>query len=314
MERTNIHELREIYLLNNKSARKGKKLVDKYLRNGHEQELRYLLRHHTEEGISNDETWLRDHVDYFLEYFSILGLALATGYIDKHDITEVKDDVLRYLNHPDIKRYYYRHYKLEYPQLLLESVQRNYYFSLADKSSITEIQFDAFHALNQSLDNDDVNQFLWFLDGGVNSNSDIDDLKEVLLDLPRAMEMAGKNKKHALNQSVRGFFEYLVFLQEFEELLNSIEDKNIRAAYWYYHIYWFRKIKVRLRSVIRDWHKGLSDYARSLGNPENEEQKSGVIASIEESEQEYLRLFNNVVLNDDYKNSFEAEVANWRRI
>ena len=163
MSYSKTKDLRSLFLENNKQAMSGKRIIDRYLRQN--RNLSHLLRHHNELGIDNDETWLRDDVDYFLEYFSILSLGHITGYLTLNDLNENRDEIYYYLSLIPVKNYYYRHYPLELPQILLEVIEQNRPFTNQSRRfQKSELLFHQFHGLNQKIDNEDVNQFLWFLD------------------------------------------------------------------------------------------------------------------------------------------------------
>ena len=295
----------------------GKKLIDTYLKKNDAEGLQYLLRHHDEATISNNETWRRDEVDYFLEYFSILGLAQFAGFLSKHDLEELNVEIAYYLGNVAVKRYYYVNYPLLFPQILLEAVLTNNYFEEFSKAESVTKQFETFHLLNQTIDNEDVNQFLWFLDGGYNGGKDIDDLKEVLQQPSLVFEMMKQTSHSALHQSVRGFFEYLVFLERFKQFLDELNNSVLKASYWYYHEYWFKKIKVRLKSTINKWHNGLLRLTNEfkLMSQLNETAikiKGKIIKNVEGSRNDYLKLLEEIVFTDVYKKDFESFIEEWR--
>jgi hypothetical protein len=177
MTYSKLTDLRDIFLLNNQLAIAGKKRIDHYLTKNDAEGLAHLLRHHTEEEIEDAETWHRDEVDYFLEYFSILSLGHITGYLSYNDLEEAKVDVAFYLGNAAIKRYYYVNYPLLLPQFLLETILEERPLTNLKKNKKRDLLFHQFHTLNQTIDNNDVNQFLWFMDGGINDGMDVDDLR-----------------------------------------------------------------------------------------------------------------------------------------
>ena len=100
-------------------------------------------------------------------------------------------------------------------QIALESILSGSYFPEFSNIDLSTKKFETFQQLNQAIDDDDVNQFLWFLDGGVNGGKDIDDLKKILQRPSLVFKMMEQKSNSALHQSARGFFEYLIFLERF---------------------------------------------------------------------------------------------------
>jgi hypothetical protein len=300
-----IQDLRNVFLETNEQASDGKKVIDKYLKKN---ALDHLLRHHDEEDIEDDETWLRDDVDYFLEYFSFLSLAHITGYLRLVDLHDEKEEINYYLSLEPLRLYYYEYYEVELPQVLREVLLYGREFApRKERSQEDELLFHRFHALNQRIDNDDVNQFLWFLDGGRVNGYGIDDLQDALRKTKRCFKIRNQKKNNALRQSVRGFFLYLDFLLAFEQFLNAVADTLDKAAYWVYHGYWFRKIRGELRSSIKLFFDGLAHFLKKADQGPEE------IKKMRMSERIYLATIKKIVFADEYEEYFADYTSKWRK-
>lgn len=305
MKYSKIADLREIFLENNGKAHSGKSIIDFYI--DKDKNLKYLLRYHSEGTITNKETWLRDNVDYFLEYFSILGLAHVTGFLSLSELQESKDEILHYLNIRPVKKYFYENYPLILPQVVLEAIENNVSFLAGSYSSIQRQRyFFQFHALNQSIDNEDVNQFLWFLDNGISNGYDIDDLKNILKDTQLCFDT--RKKKNPLGQSIRGFFMYLDFIQQFDLFLSRQKNPLDRSAYWMYHAYWLKRINKQLRSAINKFFNGLEEYT-----PLNTDVDAKTeFDQINTSRTMYLDIIDRIVHNNNYEVYFLNLLNDWR--
>jgi hypothetical protein len=252
-----VSDFKSLFLYSSTSALQGKKIIDSFLFKNDVAGFTYLLRHHEEESIDDDETFSRDHVDYFIEYFSLISIAVLTGYLTKNDLQVLRPEITYYLGNAPLKRYYYKNYPLILPQILLEIVlNENFTYAETTEQSDTFLRF---HALNQTIDNDDVNQFLWFLDGGENDGYDIDDLTKTLKNFSNTTALLQKNEKDALSQSVRGFLDYISFIESFSTFLYGVDNPLHQSAFWYHHEYWFNKIKLKLKSILIKFTKGIQN-------------------------------------------------------
>lgn len=306
MKYTKARDFRQAYLTSNKLAMGGKRLVDTMKKTGSIKKLAHLLRHHLEEPINNDETWNRDKVDYLLEYFSMMCLAWITGYLKKEDIEELRKECLNYLGEAAIYRYYSEHYILLLPQLLYHSLRDNIDLSIDSGSGAVD-EFLEFHQLNQTIDNDDTNQFLWFLDGGRNDGFRLKDIRDVLRNPDAVFDMLQEeNKDDALHECVRGFFDYLQFADQLDLFLRKTSNPLHRSAYWYYHEYWFSKIGKKLMDAVENFFEGI---------PRNDIDGNLRRADIKAMD-EYRADLQGLVFNKEEKLRFETYFRNrmggWR--
>lgn len=305
MSYSKVEDLRNLYLESNKHALAGKKTLDQL--SFRKQELKRLLRHHNEELISDRETWLRDDIDYFLEYFSILSLAHISGYISLNDLDEYKGEILLYLEISPLKKYFYRHYPLELPQVLAEVLISGVPFTgQKRRNKKSELIFHQFHSLNQKIENEDVNQFLWFLDGGVNDNFDIEDLRKTLGNTGLCFKIRNQRRNNALRQSVRGFFIYLEFLKDFQLFLKLVPGVLEKSAYWMYHAYWFRKIHRRLSGAIKSFFAGVEQYLRMQSDTNSSIRNWKLAVGY------YEEILNDLIYDNQYYQVFDTYMRRWR--
>jgi hypothetical protein len=312
MAYSKFNDLKSAFLTGNKQAMEGIKIIDRLLAKNDDEGLSYLLRHHNEKTISDEETWTRDGVDYFIEYFSIISLAHITGYLSYDDLKEASTEVAYYLGNAAVKRYYYKNYPLLLPQVLLEVVLEKKPFTKAVNTETSEMFFHQFLALNQTIDNEDVNQFLWFMDGGVNDNYNAMDLSKVLQSPNELQNVLRSKSRNALHQAVRGFLSYLMFLDSFDYLLQSVEDEPHKSTFWYYHQYWFLRINQRLRSAILSFHHGLTRFAVTQ-DPGQRDEATIALIGIETSKAQLNNVLNRVVFSDSLGVALEREVKVWRQ-
>lgn len=313
MEYSTAKDLREIYLISNAKAKRGKATLDKYFKTKDDEGLEKILRYHHPIGITNEETWIRDEIDYLLEYFSILGLATIVGYVSIGEISKLNQEIEKYLGNKFVKLYYGTHYPLIFPRILLEATVKGKYFkkSRTGRSSVNA-QFQNFHALNQLIENEDVNQFLWFLDGGKNDGYNIDDLKRVLENTTELFRYAHKKGKDALSQSVRGFVAYMGFLEKFERFIKSVKNKDDQAAYWTYHAYWFLKIRTRLKSSIFVFHRGMQKFTEK-NNILTGTNKKTALNDIHYSKVKYDKMLEDFLFTKSYEQLFLTRISKWKK-
>lgn len=309
MKYSKLADIRNLFLVNNSAASNGKAIIDRY--NSEKQSnLKKLLRHHSEEEIYENETYKRDNVDYFLEYFSVIALGHITGYITLEELQEDRQEIIYYLNLSPLKKYYYEYYPLILPQILLETLMHNRSFRKFAKTPASdqkEITFHQFHVLNQTIDNDDVNQLLWFLDNGESYNYNLYDLKKALNNTKKCFKQ--RSREHALGQSIRGFFFYLDFLQQFDLFLKRKVTGLDRSAYWIYHSYWFSRVNKELRSSIHKFFNGLEIYISSVEDVRMHQS----VARVNASRKLYIDILERVVYNTKYHDSFLIYLNKWRK-
>jgi hypothetical protein len=304
MSYSKLSDLRNVFLEGNKKAFNGKKHIDQLI--GSHKKLSHLLRNHNDEPIYGKEIEKRDDIDYFLEYFSILSLGHITGYLRMEDLVEDRDEIMYYLGNEPLKAYYYDYYPLELPQILFEVLTKGEPFRKGRRTANGENLFFQFHALNQTIDNDEVNQFLWFLDNGYTDRYNVRDLKELLGDTKKCFKK--RNEDSVLGQAISGFFMYLDFLELLDQFLKKPGNTSYKAAYWTYHAYWLSRIDKQLRASLNRFFNGLEDFLSGKEHVSRQQAES----SISISRKKYNAILDRLIYDHNYQAQFRASLDKWR--
>jgi hypothetical protein len=230
-----------------KSARRGKKMILKFDLDGAGDKARWLLRHHRERKIKNRETWLRDDIDYLLSYYSILEIAITAGVVAFHPDDPLFEAALQCLDYPPLRSYYKKHYPLMLPDRLLSRKRASVGETLKYRSrnateAIRQKQLlSAFLPLTADFENDDdLESFLWILDGGVRGNWDYGRLEKILKRPKEAaallMKSGGSNGRHV----IRGMIKFIEFAVSLDKILDEAKDfPNLQEEMYLYYSYWF---------------------------------------------------------------------------
>lgn len=304
MSYSKLSDLRNVFLEGNQQALRGKRHIDKL--NGKQHKLAQLLRSHDDEPIYEDETYLRDDIDYFLEYFSILSLGHITGYLSLKVLEEDRAEILYYLGLEPLKAYYYEHYPLELPQILFEVLSEGRPFKKGRHTANSDNLFFQFNALNQTIDNDEVNQFLWFLDNGYTDNYNVRDLKNLLSDTKKCFKKRTENS--VLGQAISGFFMYLDFLELLDQFLKKPGNNSYRATYWTYHAYWLSRIDKQLRASLNRFFNGMEAFLSGKEHVSRQQAES----SIRISRKKYDAILDRLIYDHNYQDQFQASLDKWR--
>src|SRR5438552_2461905 len=78
-------------------------------------ERKWVLRHHDEENITDEETWLRDYFDNLLGFYSIVEIAVTIGFVSDLPMSFRKRH-LPVLCDAAVRRYYELNYQLDLPR------------------------------------------------------------------------------------------------------------------------------------------------------------------------------------------------------
>jgi hypothetical protein len=234
---------REFYI--QRTAPKATELI----RTQKKSDLAWLLRHHRERGITVDESWKRDYFDYLLAYYSILEIALLLGFVDQVPLAD-REQALKELNHPAVKKYYEENYPLELPTRLRKRISNGKPLKIEDRDGKLTAIFLEYTALTAYFETDpDMETFLWFLDGGGRGEYRYQNLLEVLNSselLVRSM-MRSPEEKTELDASVEGFGKFLGFCVQLDNLLIASEpSKPFQSALFQYYAYWFQRLRKKV--------------------------------------------------------------------
>lgn len=221
-----------------------------------QQKLKWLLRHHDERRIRNRETWERDEIDELLHFYSVMEVAALLELIPSPLPTDLRRMALRHLSQPAVNKYYVMNYPLVLPQLFL--LRAAGFMNLTDGSE--GASFPAFVRLLQ-LDatihggDEDVDIFLWFLDGGAIEGFDIEDTIRKFKSAKKFFRSLTKRRKHMTiaDSSVRGCVLFLNFCREIDSFLSSGDiSPLLRFESWHLYDYWFSNLQAMVGDRISD--------------------------------------------------------------
>lgn len=191
----------------------------------------------------------RDDIDFLLSYYSILELACRTGYIAATPPKAITQRALIHLQEPNVRRYYERYYPLLLPQAFRERL------TTTDNPPPVPCEqlFEEFLTVNALRDDPDVEQFLWFVDDGTDTEEGEEyGLSDALLVLrkPKRLVKAMTTPRDAADFALRGMMRFLRFSRELYAFLEHVENPVMRSAFWHYHAYWFLQIGGQVLGVM----------------------------------------------------------------
>ncbi|NOT30713.1 MAG: hypothetical protein HOP15_09735, partial [Planctomycetes bacterium] len=156
-----------------------------------------------------------------------------------------------------VREYYESSYVLALPVALLRRLEGKPFAaagSLEDAGSFPDF-LDITHPIEND---DDLESFLWLLDGGARYDEDeegwvdIDSARDVFADQERFLEVVGSRSRAPLASSVRGFGKFVEFCRSLDRMLRRRElPLLLRAYYWHYHEYWFGQLAHHLKREVR---------------------------------------------------------------
>src|SRR5258708_16818909 len=232
-----------------KAARKGKvKLLNLKSKKQDDEAFR-LLRHHDEEEISDEETWLRDDIDYLLSYYAILQVGITAGVLDFQPYDPLFESASELLNYPPLVRYFTKSYPLELPDRMrarFEAPDDREHLSPEQPKSSTSIQrkglFSAFLPLTSLLEQDsDMEAFLWLLDGGWRGRWHYERLEKVLRHPKEAATLLMDKRPDPLGFRVmQGAMKFIEFSVALDILLEQASEfPGLQEEMYLFHSYWF---------------------------------------------------------------------------
>jgi len=249
------------------AAKKGLSVLRKLIANNDDYSLNELLRDHRERGIRYFfEIEYRDDIDYLLEYYSLIQIGIMSGYFPSELTRPLINEIKLVLSIQQVRIYYKDYYPLLLPQILLKNVENLRPINQVDDiTSQDGYFFEQLLIINDSIRFDeDVDQFLWFLDDGVTGPYSISDFWLVLEDVNRIEYKLATTNSHPLNHALWGFIKYLEFLHEYAELLRQLDNSRLlQSAFWNFQSYWFAHIENKLRDILE---KGISNIRKAVEN------------------------------------------------
>lgn len=231
------------------AAKRGRKLIESYRIKGRDLKASRLLRHHSRREITDRETYLRDDVDYLLSYYSIIMVSITAGTIHPKPDDPLLESALECLTYPPLRTYYESNYPLVLPQRLLTwltAPTEGGSFQVVKPITTDERDdrgriFSTFLYLTAGLEHDDeLEAFLWILDGGWRGDWNYSRLKKVLGDAEKAASLLIKSTDVMGQGLIRGTVKFLQFCCSLDELLSaSAAYSNLQEEMYLYHSYWF---------------------------------------------------------------------------
>ena len=254
------------------AAAKGFNTLEKLIEDDDRVSLKILLRNHINSPIKTTlEVYERDQIDFLIDYYSVLEIGLIANYFPNPLSAKIEKEIKFILDNEFVNQYFTEYYPLILPEILLKQVSEKIHEEYFHHQSLenTTALFDRFLMLNQIKKNDeDINQFLWFLDDGWTGGYSITDFWNVLKDRNLIKDKLGIANKNPFISSLWGFIKYTQFVGDFADLLkDSIQDPLLQSAFWHYQSYWFEHMKDGLGDIveiglknIRESMKMVNDY------------------------------------------------------
>jgi predicted RNA-binding protein with RPS1 domain len=232
---------------------------------------KWVLRHHDEGDISDEETWLRDDFDYLLGFYSLVEIAVTIGFVDELPRAFGKKH-LPVLSDFALCLYYEVNYPLNLPRRLRERMQTGLGFRLKPSPGLNSTFYE-FLELTKLIERDeDIESFLWALDGGGRDGCNFTKLVKSLKQSRPLLEAVQKpnEDKSELQHALSGFCKFIDFCEGFAVVLSRLDGSPIVAeTMWEAHSYWFRqldsKLGENLKEVIKslaNWRMGMKDKKR----------------------------------------------------
>jgi predicted RNA-binding protein with RPS1 domain len=227
--------------------------------------LSFLLRHHDEqEKIKNGETWDRDEVDQLLHFYSIMEIAALLGLIPDPLPDDLRSMALRHLRQPAVNKYFVTNYPLVLPQLFLLRVTALLDLK-EDSGSGSFSEFIQLLTLDGMIHggDEDVDNFLWMLDGGSVGRYDIDDIVKTFKTPATFVGCLTKVRKHmtGCDSAVRGCFLFISFCRELDTFLDSTDvSPMLRYESWHLYGYWFSQLQFMVGDRITDIIDKIGDW------------------------------------------------------
>ena len=233
--------------------------------------LKNTLRDHKVQPISENKLVdERDRIDFLFAYYSIVEIGIIADYFPNNLPLSLKNEIETILGNVFVKTYYSEYYPLILPQLLLKHISFQIQSTEGSYWQTKNALFEKFLVLNNSITNDnDVDQFLWFLDDGITNGYSKNDLLHVLASRETLRYKLGRFNVHPLNSALFGFIKYVQFLNDYAGLLRQASEfRLLQSAFWHYQSYWFEHMKNQLGEMITE---GLFNIRSTVAQTKQEE-------------------------------------------
>jgi hypothetical protein len=232
---------------------------------GSNPDLRYLndmLRWHGDFAVSNAaEIRKRYSFDCLLTAYEILEIASIASYIPTELPQGFRDRARAHLKHPSVMRYYEQHYPLYLAHLFRRRLNGEITIKGNTNGELSHPPFAEFVSLTVAYEGDrSVRCFEWFLDDGFRQGYGLRDLIALLSkpsDLARVL-LRPVEEELPLHDAAQGFCRFLRFCETFHSILGRVRSApELRAAMWFYNLYWFNIIGDRVAQSVKDALSGF---------------------------------------------------------
>ena len=231
--------------------------------------LKNLLRHHAERAIvSPKEIGLRNAFDQLLAYYSLVEVGCIAAYLADPLPQAFAEKARRYLTRTEVRKYYEQNYPLLLPQLLLKRLDGSLKLRETNTERSIPLYFQ-FLEVNAMIENENVSQFLWFLEDGTTEGYAIDDTLEALSEPKQFAKclMQSPSSRDALDMSVIGFGRFIQFCRHMDSLLRACEGLALlQSAMWHYHAYWFKHMEVDFGKALAEAVAQVSSWDQKAGS------------------------------------------------
>lgn len=245
----NLRSLIAKYCKKGQAAKARRNLI-KAIEEGRNGYLKKILRSNEEDAIDDsDEIEFRDNVDQLIKFYSILELAILTGYVSQPLPEPLQQEIIKILGNKHVAAYYEQFYPDLLPQLLYEAIDaRKMQEPIGDSSDFIKLLI-----VNGMIDNN-VTNFLWLLDSGSFGDYDLDEFKKTLTNVDEIQSILEGDADFKTEQEVFwGLLGYLNYIEHFDQLLKKVSKNSLmESAFWHFQGYWFERINKGVkRSLVR---------------------------------------------------------------
>ena len=241
IQELNLKSLIQQYKDSGPAAKGYNKLIS-LIQKRKEKDIAWLLRNHSLEGsvYLKRELDFRYEIDYLIKFYSLLQLAIFTGYIPSKIPEELRNEIIFILDQNTVKKYYEKNYPLYLPRVILKAAKKN----LAQQTFGDPGNFRELLLLDYKEDKE-MEAFLFLLDGFSYSGLDIDDFNELLGSKAMIKLLLSKPRKDEtrFEQAFWGFIKHNDFMQEYRQLLEKCKNDILRSSFWHFRGYWFKNMK-----------------------------------------------------------------------
>ncbi|MFN3753693.1 hypothetical protein [Flavobacterium sp.] len=260
-QRLNLEALINIYLKRGR-AFKGYKNLNNAINKNNRKLLKRMLRNHRIDPINlQEEEDFRDEVDFFINFFSILGLGILTEYIPKNLNPKLSSLINKFLGNEYLHKYYAEYYPLHLPILLYQSNLKKIDLDTFDETNLLEELL-----LLESTQDDDMENFLWLLDEGSFGDININQFEKLIKSKKSIYQIISnpKKKKNNLISCFYGFLKFTSYLVDFEELYKKCNNPLLKSALWSYKGYWFDRMDEHLKESLENAVKLIDETIKSV--------------------------------------------------